>query len=88
MPGNHDWIDGLDTYTSFILHRGWLGGWALPQDGSYFALALPHGWWLLALDLALTGDIDLCQLRYFARVADERMGPGDAAIVATHEPKW
>ena len=30
---------------------------------------------------ALNGDIDAAQLRYFGRVASERMGPEDAAIV-------
>ena len=31
IPGNHDWIDGLETYTRHIQHKGWLGGWLLPQ---------------------------------------------------------
>ena len=26
--------------------------------------------------------------RYFARIADERMGPGDQAILVTHQPRW
>ena len=88
IPGNHDWVDGLAVFSSFILDRDWLGGWALPQAASYFALRLPAGWWLLGLDLALTGDIDAAQFRYFARIADERMAPGDAAILVTHEPHW
>ena len=88
IPGNHDWVDGLAVYSSFILDRSWLGGWALPQAASYFALRLPAGWWLLGLDLALTGDIDPAQFRYFVRIADDRMAPGDAAILVTHEPHW
>ena len=83
-----DWIDGLETYDALVLGRGWLGGWALPQERSYFSLRLPQGWWLLALDTALNGDIDAAQLRYFGRVASERMGPDDAAIVVTHAPGW
>ncbi len=43
--------------------QGWLGGWVLPQEKSYFALKLPHGWWVFGVDLALVGDIDICQLR-------------------------
>ena len=43
--------------------QGWIGGWLLPQEASYFALALPHGWWLFGLDLALDHDIDMCQTR-------------------------
>ena len=118
--------------------QGWIGGWLLPQEASYFALALPHGWWLFGLDLALDHDIDMCQTRcdcstpgirtacpvvaavlcfappcsnrggqgapapcvqhvptpsgaprrYFARVAEERMGPDDAAVLVTHAPLW
>ena len=79
IPGNHDWIDGLETFQRYIQHRGWLGGWLLPQEKSYFALRLPHGWWLFGLDLALVDDIDMCQCQYFARIADERMGPSDQA---------
>ena len=45
IPGNHDWIDGLDTYTKQVLHRSSIGGWKLPQDLPYFAMKLPHGWW-------------------------------------------
>lgn len=63
IPGNHDWIDGLETFQRFIHHRGWLGGWLLPQEKSYFALRLPHGWWMFGLDLALVDDIDMCQYR-------------------------
>ena len=65
IPGNHDWIDGLETFQRHIQHRGWLGGWLLPQENSYFALHLPQGWWVFGLDLALLDDIDLCQCRYF-----------------------
>ena len=82
IPGNHDWIDGLETFQRYVQHRGWLGGWLLPQEKSYFALRLPHGWWLFGLDLALVDDIDMCQCQYFARIAEERMGPSDQARVS------
>jgi len=36
IPGNHDWFDGLATYTRYILSRDWLGGWLMPQRTSYF----------------------------------------------------
>jgi hypothetical protein len=48
LPGNHDHLDGLDAFMRHFLHRGWLGGWALPQERSYFALRLPHGWCVLS----------------------------------------
>lgn len=88
VPGNHDWFDGLETYQRHILHKGWIGGWLMPQEASYFALQLPHGWWFFGFDLALDEDIDLCQFRYFASIADTLMGPNDQAILLTHQPTW
>ncbi|KAK2079809.1 hypothetical protein QBZ16_002204 [Prototheca wickerhamii] len=88
IPGNHDWIDGLETFSRHVLHRGWLGGWLLPQEKSYWALRLPCGWWALGLDLALVDDIDTAQYGYFARVAEARMGPDDRAILIMHCPRW
>lgn len=35
----------------------------LPQEASYYAIRLPHGWWLFGLDLALVEDIDMMQCR-------------------------
>lgn len=88
IPGNHDWIDGLETYKRNVIHRGWIGGWLLPQEKSYFALKLPQGWWLLGIDLALEEDIDMFQYQYFTRIAEEKMGPQDTAIIVTHCPQW
>ena len=84
IPGNHDWFDGLTTYTRYILSRDWLGGWLMPQRTSYFALRLPLGWWLLGFDLALDDDINIEQFQFFANLAEKSMGPDDAAIVVSH----
>lgn len=52
-----------------LIHaQGWLAGWLLPQEKSYFALRLPHGWWLFGIDLGLVGDMDMCQVRRGMRV--------------------
>lgn len=87
IPGNHDWFDGLSTYSRFILGRDWLGGWLLPQTRSYFAIKLPHGWWLFGTDLGLSADIDLEQFKFFADVA-AHMNEADAVIIVNHEPHW
>lgn len=63
-----DWFDGLDTFMRYICHRSWFGGWLLPQEKSYFALDLPHGWWVFGLDQALHGDIDIIQFKYFCEI--------------------
>ncbi|KAG3116671.1 hypothetical protein PI124_g5888 [Phytophthora idaei] len=88
IPGNHDWFDGLNTFTRYICQRDWLGGWLLPQKTSYFSLKLPHGWWLFGVDLALENDVDTEQFGFFERVVKTQMGPNDAVIVLTHEPRW
>ena len=84
VPGNHDWFDGLSTYTRYILSRDWLGGWLMPQRTSYFALKLPRGWWALGLDLALDDDINIEQFHFFANLAQASMGPDDAVIIVSH----
>ncbi|KAI9989837.1 hypothetical protein PInf_020124 [Phytophthora infestans] len=88
IPGNHDWFDGLNTFTRYICQRDWLGGWLIPQKTSYFSLKLPHGWWLFGVDLALENDVDTEQFGFFERVVKTQMGPNDAVIVLTHEPRW
>lgn len=34
----------------------------MPQQHSFFALKLPHGWWVFGMDLALHEDIDVHQV--------------------------
>ncbi|ONK74823.1 uncharacterized protein A4U43_C03F10500 [Asparagus officinalis] len=88
IPGNHDWFDGLHTFMRYICHKSWLGGWFMPQKKSYFALQLPKGWWLFGLDLALHGDIDVYQFKFFAELCQNKIGENDTVIVMTHEPNW
>lgn len=38
VPGNHDWIDGLDCFQRHIQHKGWMGGWLMPQVGKAMGL--------------------------------------------------
>ena len=83
IPGNHDWFDGLHAFARCILHRDWLGGWRLPQRRSYFCLKLPGNWWIFAFDTALNEDIDVFQYRYFADVANRRVGPDDRLVFVT-----
>ncbi|XP_040998138.1 uncharacterized protein LOC121244175 [Juglans microcarpa x Juglans regia] len=88
IPGNHDWFDGLQTFTKYICEKKWLGGWYMPQKTSYFAVKLPQRWWIFGLDLALDGDIDTYQFQFFSNLAREKIGKNDAVIVMTHQPDW
>jgi Calcineurin-like phosphoesterase len=87
IPGNHDWYDSLVNFTRLFCSRRWFNGWLSPQRRSYFALKLPHGWWLLGIDVQLTSDLDPAQIEFFAGVA-RRMGEGDRIILCTAEPHW
>ncbi|KAL1353818.1 hypothetical protein HN51_042409 [Arachis hypogaea] len=88
IPGNHDWFDGLQTFMRYICHRSWLGGWLMPQKKSYFALELPKRWWVFGLDLALHGDIDVYQFKFFSQLINEKVQEDDSVIIITHEPNW
>ena len=81
IPGSHDWYDGLVNFTSIFCRDRWIGGWRTRQRRSYFALQLPHGWWLWGIDIQFGSYIDEAQLQYFAEVAHERVEPGDRIVL-------
>ena len=87
VPGNHDWYDGLTSFTRLFCQGRWVGGWRTQQARSYFALELPHGWWLWGIDVQLNADIDRPQLEFFRGVG-ERMPRGSQIILCSAEPTW
>jgi hypothetical protein len=87
IPGNHDWYDGLVSFSRLFTQERTLGAWQTRQRRSYFALRLPRGWWLWAVDIQLESDIDVGQLNYFRSVACA-LSPGDGIILASAEPDW
>lgn len=87
LPGNHDWYDGLTAFLRIFAQGDPIGGWQTRQDRSYFALALPHGWWLYAIDAQFDAYLDEPQLRYFEDAA-ERLRAGDRVILCAARPTW
>ncbi|MEV6925490.1 metallophosphoesterase [Dactylosporangium sp. NPDC051485] len=89
VAGNHDWYDGLTAFLRLFVRgdEGGVGGWQTRQDRSYFAVELPHRWWLIGLDVQPGAYIDDPQLRYFTSAA-ARMGPGDRVIICPPSPGW
>jgi len=81
IPGSHDWYDGLVNFTSIFCRNRWIGGWRTRQRRSYFAVALPAGWWLWGVDIQFGSYLDEGQLEYFADVARHRLGPGDRIVL-------
>jgi hypothetical protein len=89
LPGNHDWYDGLTAFLRLFARRdgGEIGGWLTCQTRSYFALKLPHRWWLLAIDAQGGAYLDDPQVEYFREVA-KQLSPGDRVILCTPQPSW
>lgn len=94
IPGNHDWYDSLVAFTRLFTSHRWFAGWRTRQSRSYFAIKLPHNWWLLGTDVQLGSDIDGPQVEYFERVAAEikketaRTGKQASLILCHAEPHW
>lgn len=96
IPGNHDWYDGLTAFDGvFCSARDRmsggegrkLGGWRSEQHRSYFAVKMPHNWWIWGADIQLKGHLDDAQKDYFDLVS-EHMGRDDKVIICLAEPSW
>ena len=89
LPGNHDWYDGLTAFLRLFARRegGHVGAWQTKQTRSYFAIKLPHNWWLLAVDVQGEAYLDDPQLDYFRSVAN-LLGPEDKVIICFPQPSW
>ena len=100
LPGNHDWYDDLTAFTHLFSnrHRARVGSAQSPgrivcgrhtrQTRSYFALKLPHKWWLCAWDVQLDSFIDQTQISFFEYVAQPIIEPGSNIIVYVGQPVW
>ncbi len=88
VPGNHDWYDSLVAFSrTFCRPERGFATCRVQQTRSYFALRLPHRWWLLGVDLQLGDDLDEPQVQYFQRVA-ETLEPDARIILCVPEPQW
>jgi hypothetical protein len=89
LPGNHDWYDGLTAFLRLFVKNGTddIGGWCNQQARSYFAIQLPHRWWLMAVDTQFGAYIDDPQMHYFQQVK-EQLRPGDRVILSVPSPGW
>ncbi|EHR73272.1 hypothetical protein BurJ1DRAFT_4484 [Burkholderiales bacterium JOSHI_001] len=90
IPQNHDWFDSASTFCRYFVNdekAGFVGARA-PQRRTYFAFALPHDWFLLALDFALTGDLDRLQYEAFIDLMDRGALPEGANVVLVYPEPW
>jgi calcineurin-like phosphoesterase family protein len=89
LPGNHDWYDGLSSFMRLFIKHGedTLGGWCNTQSRSYFAIQLPHRWWLFAIDTQFGNYLDQPQIKYFTDAMGQ-LRDGDKVILCTPTPGW
>ena len=97
VPGNHDWYDGLSSFDQIFCQRRdglsqgvTLGPWRGEQHRSYFAIKLPHDWWIWGLDIQLTANLDVGQIKYFHAIARQMANQTEKAkiIVCIATPSW
>lgn len=88
IPGNHDWYDGLTNFLKVFCQERHIGKWKTQQKRSYFAIKLPHRYWLWGIDIQLNSEIDQPQKNYFSDIAAKDMQAGDKVILCTAEPSW
>jgi hypothetical protein len=100
LPGNHDWYDGLAAFdglfcsarTARVQRKNQagraIGGWVCQQHRSYFAIHLPHDWWIWGTDIQLGGTFDDGQRDYFDLISETETGPGHKIIICLAEPSW
>jgi Calcineurin-like phosphoesterase len=96
IPGNHDWYDGLSSFSALFcsardrisLGKGkQIGGWRCHQHRSYFAIKLPHNWWIWGPDIQLADNLDDSQRDYFD-IMSEQATAGHKIILCLAEPSW
>ena len=98
LPGNHDWYDGLSSFDHMFCKARFgrasenrIGGWLCPQHRSYFAIRLPHNWWIWGADIQLAQYLDAGQILYFEGVAEAmKQHPTEApkVVLCIPEPSW
>ena len=88
IPGNHDWYDNLQSFMHTFMSPGReIGARRTVQRHSYFAIKLPHGWWMLGVDIALDQRVDDKQVRFLRGVA-KQIGEHDNVILVVAKPAW
>jgi len=92
VPGNHDWYDGLTSFIRLFCQGRSLGPLQTCQQRSYFAVRLPHDWWLGGVDIQLEADLDEPQKKFFSEILETMktasVGRTPQVILCTGQPAW
>ena len=90
IPGNHDWYDGLNNFLKVFCQGRQIGGWKTRQGRSYFAVKLPHRWWVWGNDIQLESNVDRRQIEYFRGLplGEDPKDPEEKVILCTSKAAW
>lgn len=88
IPGNHDWLGGIEHFASkFVAREQFAGHWRTVQSNNWWHVKLPQGWWLWGIDTALDNELIGTQKEYFEAAAAS-LRSGDRVILCTPVPLW
>ena len=94
VAGNHDWMGGIGAFEQCFLAAGNAETpWKRTQPTRWFALELPHGWWLWGYEPDAPEGERVEQDRFFAAAgaraqAASASGNAQKVILATPVPLW
>ena len=88
LPADSDWFDGLNEFDRTFCRARYsqsgehgFAGWECPQHRNYFAIRLPHDWWIWGADIHLSRPLDLGQVLYFRKIAETIKASGAPANI-------
>ena len=88
LPAESDWFDGLNEFDRTFCRARYsqsrdhgFAGWECPQHRNYFAIRLPHNWWIWGADIHLSRPLDLGQMLYFRKIAETITASGNTANI-------
>ena len=94
IPGNHDWLGGLEHFEAMFVRNEefgrkekFAGHWNTVQAHPWWHAKLPQGWWLWGIDTGLENELVGDQAAYFAAAA-QQLGRGDRVILCSPVPLW
>ncbi|MGB5025867.1 MAG: metallophosphoesterase [Saprospiraceae bacterium] len=94
LPGNHDWYDGLNSFTEYFCCNKIYGTYKANQGRSYGAVKLKDNLWIWYLDMQLSENLNNRQIAYFTELVNQHQ-KGDAfqdqlwnIILSVPQPYW
>ena len=94
LPGYHRSESGIAHFETLFCaarsraSRGTglaFGGWSTHQREKFFAIALPHGWWLWGVDIRYGQPLEAKQFNYFTVISENLTDQSKVMLFTPHE---